>query len=138
MARTKIEVNPANARNITGLDDLARIVFPDNRTHRRVFVAIWLEIKYADDQFLSSRLDLCAKYRFSARTLEVVRSKMKKLGLLKRISHFNPRSRGVSGWTFSDGFAACLLKLAAVVRQCRNPTGRRIDEQKDRDSISYV
>ena len=52
--RTKIEISPALMRKISGLDDLAKIVFPDNRNHRRVFVAIWLELKYADRQFLPS------------------------------------------------------------------------------------
>jgi len=138
VVRTKIEVNPANARNISGLDDLARIVFPDNRAHRKVFVAIWLEIKYAENQFLSSRFNLCAKYGLSSRTLEVVRARMKKLGFLKRISHFNPRYGSVSGWTFGDSFVCCLVKLAEVVRQAKRPAGRKIDEQKDRDSITYV
>ena len=38
--RTKIEISPAIARRISGLDDLARIFFPDNQNHRQAFIAI--------------------------------------------------------------------------------------------------
>ena len=85
-ARTKIEISPALVRGISGLDDLARIFFPDNTNHRRAFLALWLGIKYAEGQFLASRVDLTTKYRISARTLEIVRAKMKKLGLIQRVS----------------------------------------------------
>ena len=138
MARTKIEINPANARNVSGLDDLARIVFPDNRTHRRVFVAIWLEIKYAEDQFVPSFADIGKEHGFSERVLEVVRARMKKMGLLKRISHFNPHHGHSAGWTFSDRFGNALNRVARAVEAHKHPTSHRTDEQKDRDSISYV
>ena len=138
MVRTKIEINPANARNISGLDDLARIVFPDNRTHRQVFVAIWLEIKYAEDQFAPSFTGIEKDNGFSDRVLEAVRARMKKMGLLKRISHFNPHHGHVGGWTFSDRFGNALNKVAQAINDNKRPTGRQTDEQKDRDSLSYV
>lgn len=138
MVRTKIEINPANARNISGLDDLGRIVFPDSRTHRKVFVAIWLEIKYAEDQFVPSFTSIAKDNGFSDRVLEAVRARMKKMGLLKRISHFNPHHGHTSGWTFSDRFGNALNRVAHAIDNHKRPTGRQTDEQKDRDSISYV
>ena len=138
LVRTKIEVNPANARNISGLDDLARIIFPDNRDHRCVFAAIWLETKYADKHFLASFAFIRRKYGCSGRVLEVVRGRMKKMGLLKRISHFNPQHGYSAGWTFSKQFAAALTNLAEATENLKCPTGRGVDEQKDRDSIHYV
>ena len=136
--RTKIEVNPAIARSIKGLDDLARVVFPDNRNHRRVFVAIWLELKYAEDHFARSFSGLEQEHGFSDRVQETVRARMKKLGMLRRISHFNPHHGHSSGWTFSDRFSCALRKVADTAEEMKRPAGRRIDEQKDRDSISYV
>lgn len=138
VVRTKIDVNPANARNISGLDDLARIVFPDSRTHRRVFVAIWLEVKYAEDHFVPSFTGIEKDHGFSERVLEVVRARMKKMGILKRISHFNPHHGHTSGWAFSDRFGNALNKVARAIDDNKYPTGRRTDEQKDRDSITYV
>jgi hypothetical protein len=136
--RTKIEINPAIVRRISGLDDLARIIFPDNRNQRRVFIAIWVEIKYAQDQFLPSMSHLPSKYEFSQRLLETVRARMKKMGLLKNVSHFNPRYRHRSGWVFSERFSVSLGALATSVRFAKRPSGRKSEEQKDLDSIHYV
>ena len=138
MVRTKIEISPASVRSISGLDDLARIVFPNNQLHRRVFVLIWTAIKYADDQFVPSLDFLCAEHGFSRRILETVRAKMKKLGILKRISHFNPRHSSTAGWSFSDRFAGSLTKLADASRSFRTPAGTSRSEQKDRDTVFYV
>ena len=138
MVRTKIEINPNIARNISGLDDLARIIFPDNQDHRRVFVAVWVELKYAEDQFLPSFSGLCSKYDISERVLETIRSRMKKIGILKRVSHFNPYYGHSSGWTFSEHFSGCLIKLSNTLKSAKTPTGRPTDEQKDRDSMIYV
>lgn len=136
--RTKIEINPAIVRRISGLDDLARIFFPDNRNHRRAFIAIWVEIKYARDQFLHTMSHLPAKYNFSQRTLETARAKMKKLGLLKRVSHFNPQHGHRSGWTFSERFTSSLGTFTAAVRIAKKSTGRQQEQQKDIDSVQYV
>jgi len=138
MVRTKIEVNPAIVRSISGVDDTAKVFFPDNQNHRRAFVAIWVELKYAEDQFLPSFSPLCQRHEFSERVMETVRAKMKKMGILKRISHFNPRHGHTSGWTFSDRCRSSLNRLAAILKQTKAPTGRATDEQKDRDSIAYV
>ena len=138
MTRTKIEVHPALVRRVSGLDDLARILFPDNRNHRRVFIAIWIELKYADGQFVQSFSHLPSSHGFSERMLEIVRAKMKRMGVLKRVSHFSPHHGHTGGWTFSERFAACLVTLATALRTARVPSGRDTDEQKDRDSILYV
>lgn len=138
VVRTKVEINPANARNISGLDDLARIVFPDNRDHRLVFAAIWLELKYTDEHFLPSFAFIRQKYGCSGRVLEIVRARIKKMGLLKQISHFNPQHGYSAGWTFSKQFTGALTKLAEATENLKYPTGREVDEQKDRDAIHYV
>ena len=131
-------MNPALVRSISGLDDLARVIFPDNKTHRQVFVAIWVELKYAEDRFLPSFSQLTARYDFSERVLEIARAKLKKMGVLKRVSHFSPHHGHVGGWTFSSRFSQCLRKLAKTVETVQTPTGRSTDEEKDRDSSIYV
>ena len=123
---------------MSGLDELAGILFPDNRAHRRIFVAVWLKLKYAEDQFVHCLDHLCREHGFSERQLEIVRAKMRKMGLLKRVSHFSPHHGHVAGWTFSSRFAQALRKLADAVHQMRSPETGENAEQKDRDSILYL
>jgi hypothetical protein len=137
-ARTKIEISPAIVRGISGLDDLARVFFPDNRNHRRAFVALWLGIKYGDGQFLPSNHDLTARCGISARTLEIVRAKLKKLGLIKRVSHFNPSFGSQSGWVFSPKFRHSLSTFGAILKDAIDPSGRSSERQKDEDALHYV
>ena len=120
------------------MDDLARMFFPDNKNHRRAFLAVWLEIKYGENQFLPSRFDLTHSYRVSSRTLEIVRAKMKRLGLIKRVSHFNPAHGHQAGWTFGVRFQSCLADLREKVTASQNTTDRPVDEKKDRDTVFYV
>ena len=77
-------------------------------------------------------------HEFSARVLEVARAKLKKMGVLKRVSHFSPHHGHIGGWTFSHRFSQCLRKLAKIVETVQTPTGRSTDEEKDRDSSVYV
>jgi hypothetical protein len=97
-----------------------------------------VEIKYAEAQFLSSREEIVARHGVSRRTIEIVRAKMKKLGLIKRISHFNPAYGHESGWTFCNRFLTCLSGLRAHVVSAQEVTGRPVDEKKDRDSVLYL
>jgi len=136
--RTKIELNPAMARNLAGLDDLARVLFPDRRSHRRIFVAIWVELKYAHDHFLPSLSHIPEQYGAPPRVLETVRARMKKMGLLKRVSGFDPRHGHKAGWTFSDRFTGALSRLSEAVRSARHSQETATSEQKDRDSVHYV
>jgi hypothetical protein len=136
--RTKIEISPALVRSISGLDDLARVFFPDNSNHRRTFLAVWLGIKYADAQFLPSSVDLTRQYGVSSRSLEIVRAKMKRLGLIKRVSHFNPAFGSRSGWVFSPRFRHSLSSLAEAVGDAALPSGRAVDRQKDEDAVRYA
>jgi len=125
-------------RQIAGLDDLARIFLPDNPNHRKAFVAMWIEIKYAEGQFLPSRTDLRGKYNLSRRTVEIVRAKLKKLGILKRVSHFNPAHGNLSGWTFSDRFGSALSSLADAMRTHRAPPCRPQDRIKDEQALLFL
>ena len=137
-ARTKIEVSPGIMRQASGLDDLAGILFPDHREHRRVFVAVWVELKYADQQFLPTLYPLCQRYGFSGRVLEAVRAKLRKAGLLKRVTQFDARFGYRAGWTFSPRFAGALEKLAELARKARQCVRRPGAQQRDRDAIHYV
>jgi len=117
---------------------LARIFLPDNPNHRKAFVALWIEIKYAEGQFLPSWTDVRGKYNLSRRTVEIVRAKLKKLGILKRVSHFNPAHGNLSGWTFSDRFGSALSSLADAMRTHRAPPCRPQDRIKDEQALLFL
>jgi hypothetical protein len=137
-ARTKIEISPATARRLAGLDDLSRVFFPDSTLHRRVFIGIWTGIKYAERQFLPSGTPLPETRGVSPKVIETVRAKMKRLGLIKRVSHFNPAHGGRSGWTFSSRFFSAIRSLERSGFDAMRPTDNRIDKKKDRDAVFYV
>lgn len=74
----------------------------------------------------------------SRRTLDIVRAKMKRLGLIKRISHFNPTYGHESGWVFCNRLLTCLSDLRAHVVFAQEVSGRSVDEKKDRDCVFYI
>lgn len=59
---TKVELGFNRIARLNGLDDLARILFPGNRNHQRIFLAIFLELKYAEDAYLPSLNFIAHKY----------------------------------------------------------------------------
>jgi len=104
MVSTKIEFNHNKIARIQDLSDLARLLFPGNRNHQKVFLAIFIELKYAEGQFLPTLAPLCQKYDFSPRMLETVRAKMRRMGLIDHVSRFNKKHGYREGWAFSNRF----------------------------------
>ena len=102
MVSTKIEFNHNKIARIQDLSDLARMLFPGNRSHQKVFLAIFIELKYAEGQFLPTLAPLCRKYDFSPRMLETVRAKMRRMGLIDHVSRFNRKHGNREGWVFSS------------------------------------
>ena len=134
---TKIDFNCNKITRIQGLDELAQLLFPGNRKHQRVFLAIFVELKYAQGQFLPRLSHLCDRYGFSPRMLETVRSKMRRLGIIDHVSRFNKSHGYQEGWVFSTRFSHALLRLAELSRDLRDKTDGH-QEQKDRDLFIYI
>jgi hypothetical protein len=134
---TKIELNCNKIARIRGLDELAKILFPGNKNHQRIFLAIFIELKYASNGFLPNLLPLCDKYSFSPRMLETVRSKMRRLGLIDHVSRFNKKYGYREGWVFSKRFDRCLKRLSDLIRDLRSRNDP-LQERKDRDLFNYL
>ena len=120
-----------------GLDEFAAVLFPGNRNHQRTFLAIFVEIKWAEGQFLPVLEPIADKHGLSRRTLETVRAKMRRLGLIDHVSRFGQKHGYREGWVFSNKFVHALEKLASLAvkfRECRNA----MQERKDRDLLSYL
>ena len=137
LASTKIDLNHNRVRRIKDSDELAPILFPGNRNHQKLFVAIFVELKWARGQFLPALEPVAAKYGFSRRVLETVRAKMRRLGLIDHVSRFNQKHGYREGWVFSNKFANALLRLADLTAELRQ-RGGAVQERKDRDLIRYL
>ncbi len=137
MVSTKIEVSHNRIARIEDLDELAGILFPGNKNQQKICLAVFVELKWADDQFLPALEWVADKHGLSRRVLETVRAKMRRLGLIDHVSRFNKKHGYHEGWVFSSKFSNalnCLADLASHIRE-RKP-GRQ--EQKDRDLIQYI
>jgi len=134
---TKIEFNCNKIFRIQGLDELAKIIFPGNKNHQKIFLAIFIELKYSPSQFLPTFLPLCDKYDFTPRMLETVRSKMRRIGIIDHVSRFNKAHGYREGWIFSSRFKRSLKRLVGLVAsfKARNDA---LQKRKDQDLFLYL
>lgn len=137
MVNTKIDFNCNRITRIEGLDELAAVLFPGNRNHQKVFLSIFIEMKYAPSSFLPNLLFLCEKYGFSPRMLETVRGKMRRMGIIDHVSRFNKRYGYREGWVFSSRWAKTLKRLNELMLGFRQKADS-LQERKDRDLFRYL
>jgi hypothetical protein len=137
MASTKIELNCNKIFRVQGLDELARLLFPGNRNHQKIFLAIFIELKYAPGELMPFLKPLCDKYEFSPRMLETVRSKMRRMGIIDHVSRFNKAYGYREGWVFSSRFSRALSRLSELSKKFRDRSDA-LQEKKDRDLFRYV
>ena len=134
---TKIELNHNKITRVRDLSDLAIILFPHNKRHQKVYLAIYIELKYATNQSLPTLAWIAEKYNFSHRLLEIVRAKMRRMGIIDHISKFNKKNNYQEAWVFSSRFQRTLSRLAEYhVSFSRIENSRQ--EQKDRDLFRYL
>lgn len=119
------------------LDELAAILFPGNKNHQRIFLAVFVELKWAEGQFLATLDPIANKHDFSHRSLETVRSKMRRLGLIDHVSRFNQKYGYREGWTLSGKFSRSLRHLAETGERITDES-KPAQEAKDRDLLRYV
>ena len=137
MPSTKIELNHNKIARIQDLDELAKILFPGNRNHHRIFLAIFIELKFTPSEFLPSLTPLCDKHKFTPRMLETVRSKMRRMGIIDHVSRFNKTYGYREGWVFSNRFFRSLTRLSDLTQRFRDRKDS-LQERKDRDLFMYL
>jgi len=135
--RTKIEFNSKKIDRIQGLDEFAALLFPGNTNQQKVFLAIFIEIKYSKELFIPYLQPLCNKYGFTPRMLETVRSKAVRLGLIEHISRLNKKLSYRDGWVFSSRFTRSLSKLSELLQGLKNRKDI-LQARKDRDLFRYL
>ena len=133
---TKIEFGFNKMNRIDDLADMASVLFPNNKRHQKAFLAIFIELKYTDNQFLSDLKWIGEKYKVSKRVFEIVRAKMRRLGLIDHVSRFNAKYGYREGWVFSSRFKRSVLKMEKhLVTFIKNACPKQ--ETKDRVLFSY-
>jgi len=137
MVNTKIEFSHSKIAHIQGLDELATVLFPGNKHHQRIFLAIFIELKYAAGEFLPNLTPLCDTYAFTPRMLETVRSKMRRMGIIDHVSRFNKKYGYREGWVFSGRFMHALNRMATLIHSLRDKKDT-LQERKDRDLFMYL
>jgi hypothetical protein len=105
--------------------------------HQKIFLALFIELKYSPDQFLPNLSPLCDKYDFSPRMLETVRSKMRRMGIIDHVSRFNKRYGYREGWVFSSRFVRSIERIGSLFQEFSDRKDR-LQEQKDRDVFRYL
>jgi hypothetical protein len=134
---TKVDFNCSKIARIQGLDEFAGVLFPGNKNHQHVFLAIFIELKYAAGEFLPNLTPLCDTYGFSPRMLETVRSKMRRMGLIDHVSRFNKVHGYREGWIFSNRFSRSWARLSELIQGFKDRKGS-LQERKDRDLFMYL
>ena len=134
---SKIEFGFNKISRVESLDEFAELLFPYNRNHQKLFLAIFVELKYADGQYLKSLEWVADEYRCSRRVLELVRAKMRRLGLIDHVSRFGQRHGYREGWVFSSRFAKSAMALSGLPDEFREVKDAK-QEAKDRDLFRYL
>lgn len=124
MPSTKIDVNHNTIGRVGDLDEFARVLFPGNKNHQKVFLAVFVELKYAEGGMLPKLDSICEDYGVSVRVLEIVRAKMRRMGLIDHVSRFN-RSYGYRGGV--GAFQPVLEEHKPIIN-----APERIQRQKER------
>jgi len=109
------------------LDDLARTLFP----------GLFVELKWAEGQFLPALEPIADKHGVGHRSLEIARAKMRRLGVIAHVSRFNKRWGYREGWVFSSRFARSLERLAKLFEEFKM-RGSANQERRDRDLHLYL
>jgi hypothetical protein len=137
LVSTKIEANHNKIYRTECLDELATVLFPGNKNHQKIFISIFVELKWAEDQFLSTLEPVADKYGYSRRVLEAVRAKMRRLGLIDHVSRFNKKYGYREGWVFSNRFSRALSNLGELIIHLRKKKNS-LQEKKERDLFKYI
>ena len=122
MTSTKIEFSFNKIARMSGLADLAELLFPGNRNQQHAFLAVWISLKWADHQIVPYLAAVSREQHISRRTLERVRAKMRRMGLIDHVSRFNAHYSYREGWVLSTRFERGLRLLAEKVRAVKKAT----------------
>ena len=131
MTSTRIAWSFAKTARMTDASDLAELLFPGNRNQQHAFLVVWFTLKWEPARLVPNLAPATRQYNISRRTLERVRAKLRRLGLIDHVSRFSARHGGHEGWVLSTRFERSLSQLAEQVTVFRE--GR--DTSRDKEQL---
>lgn len=117
---TKIDFSHRRIAKLNDVGELAEMFFPGNRNQQYAFLVIWIKLKWQTEGMVPNLGQFVGAQGVSRRTLERVRAKMRRMGLLEHISRFDPRFGNREGWILSDNFEKSLQTMAQKIGQFKN------------------
>jgi len=120
MMTSKIDFSFNRIRRLADLADLAEVLFPGNRNQQHAFLVIWISLKWADHRIVPNLSQIAKQREISKRTLERIRAKMRRMGLIDHVSRFNAKHGYKEGWVLSNRFERALQELASRVEDFIN------------------
>ena len=129
MPRTKVDLNTSRIARLQDAADLAELLFPGNRNQQHCFLVIWFSLKWAGSSLVPNLAPAAEQHTISRRTLERVRAKLRRLGLIDHVSRFSARHGGREGWVLSTRFERSLRQLAEKLAVFRE--GRDVSRDKE-------
>ena len=136
MITSKIDLSFNKIRRLIDLADLAEVLFPGNRNHQHAFLVIWISLKWADHRIVPNLSQITKQHEISKRTLERVRAKMRRMGLVDHVSRFNAKHGYKEGWVLSNRFDRALQELASRVADLKDTSKGSRD--KDELILDYA
>ena len=136
MTFTRIEVSFNKIARLDDLADLAELLFPGNRNQQHAFLAVWLALKWADHHMVPNLGEVAREHNITKRTLERVRAKMRRMGLIDHVSRFNAKHGYREGWVLSNRFERALRELACKVADLKDTS--KGSREKDELLLSYA
>jgi len=133
MTFTKIELSFNKVKRLADLSDLAELLFPGNRNQQHAFLAVWISLKWSAHHIVPSLSRIADRHAISRRTLERVRAKMRRLGLIDHVSRLSARHGYREGWVLSSRLERALRELAEKVERLKDCTGA----SKEKDSVMF-
>jgi hypothetical protein len=127
----KIEINRYKIYRTNDPIQFAHLFYPaKNANHRRAaFLAIYFEIKNAEDRRLESTDHIAAKYDLSPSTVIKARAKMARLGLIAKMKY---------GWQFCSVFKNTMERLIEVVDCFKAPVERKSQLESEKMYIEMA
>ena len=129
MPSTKVDLNASRIARLQDAADLAELLFPGNRNQQHCFLVLWISLKWAGPQLVPNLTPVAERHGVSKRTLERVRAKLRRLGLIDHVSRFNARHGYREGWVLSPRCEHSLRQLADRVAAFREGRGASRDKE---------
>ena len=136
MPSNKVDLNASRIARLQDISDLAELLFPGNRNQQHCFLVVWFSLKWAGSSLVPNLSVVAEHHGVSKRTLERVRAKLRRLGLIDHVSRFNAQHGYREGWVLSTRFEHSLRRLADKVALLRERADRSDD--KDRLLVSFA